>query len=274
MLSSDSPFVSSVLGLALIGLIFVKKDYLLELKDKLVGGEKARIKDAHGAVLKRKHSGTRASTVAWYERKHNSSEMPKSEDEKPEKSNLVQQNSDDVPKRKHSGSRASTVAYYERKRSNGESPHDLVVKSWAKVKGLNNYEAIAGEMLFRRIFEINPDATVFFSFASTSGEDIYKNELFHRHANAVISTVTAAVDLLKSGDMETLVAVLKDLGRRHSLKNLELEESHYDLVGQALLDTLGKALGGGFSPDVKEAWVGVYGVITEQMMLGASEHKE
>ena len=124
MLSSDSLFVSSVLGLALIGLIFAKKDYILELKDKLLGGGEERTKGAHGDVLKRKHSGTRASTVAWYERKRSNSEMPNCADEKPEKSNLVKQNPDDVPKRKHSGSRASTIAYYERKRSSGESPHD------------------------------------------------------------------------------------------------------------------------------------------------------
>lgn len=149
-----------------------------------------------------------------------------------------------------------------------------VVDSWEIIKAIPNYETVAGELLFRRIFEINPDATDFFHFASSgSGDDIYKNELFHRHADAVISTVTAAVDLLKSDDMETLVTVLQDLGARHVRKSLDLEKAHYDLVGQALLDTLAKALGEAFSPEVKESWLGVYGVITEHMMLGALEEK-
>jgi hemoglobin-like flavoprotein len=36
---------------------------------------------------------------------------------------------------------------------------------------------------------------------------------------------------------------------------------------------LEKALAEAFTPKVKEAWVGVYGVIAEQMMLGAADSK-
>ena len=127
-------------------------------------------------------------------------------------------------------------------------------------------------MLFRRIFELNADATGMFQFAEGYGagdEEMYKNEAFIKHATGVVATVTAAVELLKAGDMDKLVAVLKDLGARHA--KLNLAQAHFDLVGQSLLDTLEKALGAGFSPNVKAAWVGVYGVITEQMMAGAKE---
>ena len=34
------------------------------------------------------------------------------------------------------------------------------------------------------------------------------------------------------------------------------------------MDTLAKALGNDFTPEVKEAWVGVYGVISEHMIAG------
>jgi hemoglobin-like flavoprotein len=82
--------------------------------------------------------------------------------------------------------------------------------------------------------------------------------------------VDVAVGLLEKDDMDTLVAALKELGTRHVSYDVKFE--HYPIVGQALLDTLEKALGDDFSPEVKEAWTGgVYGVITENMQAGAKE---
>ena len=84
--------------------------------------------------------------------------------------------------------------------------------------------------------------------------------------------VDVALELLAKNDMETLVAALKDLGARHVGYDVKFE--HYPIVGQALLNTLEKALGDDFTPEVKEAWGGVYGVITENMQAGATELTE
>ena len=109
-----------------------------------------------------------------------------------------------------------------------------------------------------------------FSFSVEKDEELlYKSKLFKGHAGAVIGTVDAAVGLLEKNDMDTLVAVLKDLGGKHV--EYGIVEAHYPVVGQALLDTLEKALGDAFTPEVKEAWAGVYGVIQEKMLEGASE---
>jgi hemoglobin-like flavoprotein len=51
-----------------------------------------------------------------------------------------------------------------------------------------------------------------------------------------------------------------------------LVEAHYTLVGESLLFTLEKALGAAFTSKVNESWVGVYKIISEQMMLGAQEY--
>jgi len=69
--------------------------------------------------------------------------------------------------------------------------------------------------------------------------------------------------------MEKLVEVLQGLGAKHA--HLKLEKAHYELVGNALVETLAAALGDAFTPETKEAWVGVYGVITENMMEGAAD---
>lgn len=72
--------------------------------------------------------------------------------------------------------------------------------------------------------------------------------------------------------MTTLVKILKELGAKHLSYGLQLEKAHYDLVGQALLDTLEKSLGTDvFTPDTKDAWSDVYRVIAEKMMEGAAE---
>ena len=101
-------------------------------------------------------------------------------------------------------------------------------------------------------------------------EEMYSSELFVKHSTAVVSTVTAAVGLLERGDMETLVTVLQDLGERHGA--FDLGQEHYDLVGSSLLYTLGLGLGDAFTTDMEKAWVGVYAIITEQMMVGAKEY--
>lgn len=121
-----------------------------------------------------------------------------------------------------------------------------------------------------RIFEIAPEADALFKFAANGvDDDMYKSQLFLVHARGVIRTVDAAVNLLGAGNMDKLVEVLKDLGARHA--TYDVKEVHYPIVGEALLDTLGKALGEGFTPEVKEAWTGVYGVIQDTMCQGAKE---
>lgn len=128
-----------------------------------------------------------------------------------------------------------------------------------------------------RIFEINPGASAFFKFTDgfeTTDEALYKQDVFKKHATGVIATVTAAVGLLEKGDMVTLVTALKELGAKHLAYGLNLEKAHYDLVGQALLDTLATALGDEFTDETKDAWVDVYAVIAGTMMQGAAEFEE
>lgn len=69
--------------------------------------------------------------------------------------------------------------------------------------------------------------------------------------------------------METLAQSLQKLGARHATYDVKYE--HFPIVGVALLDTLEKALGDEFTDEVKEAWTGVFGVVTEHMSSGMKE---
>lgn len=66
---------------------------------------------------------------------------------------------------------------------------------------------------------------------------------------------------------DVLSKALKGLGARH-VKYGALP-AHYPLVGNSLLKTLEQYAGNAWTTDVKEAWVGAYGAITELMLEGA-----
>ncbi|MEL7333335.1 MAG: globin family protein, partial [Cyanobacteria bacterium J06560_2] len=71
---------------------------------------------------------------------------------------------------------------------------------------------------------------------------------------------------------EVLSKSLKGLGARHV--NYGALPEHYPLVGNSLLKTLGQYAGDAWTPDLKEAWTGAYGAISELMLEGADYSKE
>eukprot|EP00173_Palmaria_palmata_P000445 Plantae.Rhodophyta-Palmaria_palmata.ctg12044.p1 GENE.Plantae.Rhodophyta-Palmaria_palmata.ctg12044~~Plantae.Rhodophyta-Palmaria_palmata.ctg12044.p1 ORF type:complete len:172 (-),score=28.34 Plantae.Rhodophyta-Palmaria_palmata.ctg12044:103-618(-) len=125
--------------------------------------------------------------------------------------------------------------------------------------------------LLDSIFTIAPEAYGLFQFRGNPkdgiSEETYKSEKFLKHARGVIGMVDTAVDLLEKDDMATLSEALQKLGARHV--GYKVEFVHYPIVGQALLQTLEAALADGWSDELKEAWTGVFGVITEHMQTGA-----
>ena len=63
--------------------------------------------------------------------------------------------------------------------------------------------------------------------------------------------------------LDRLGPVVEDLGRGHA--GFGVSDAHYETVGTALLWTLEKGLGSAFTPDVKDAWTTVYGVLASTM---------
>jgi len=66
---------------------------------------------------------------------------------------------------------------------------------------------------------------------------------------------------------EVLSKALKGLGARH-VKYGAIPE-HYPMVGNSLLKALEEYAGSAWTPELKEAWTGAYGAITELMLEGA-----
>ena len=81
-----------------------------------------------------------------------------------------------------------------------------------------------------------------------------------------MTTVGVAVGMLT--DVPKLLPVLEGLGAKH--KGYGVLPAHYDVVGQALLDTLALGLGEAFTPSLKAAWAEVYGIVSSTMIKGAA----
>ena len=124
----------------------------------------------------------------------------------------------------------------------------------------NSFAAIApiaddaAALFYRRLFELDPRLQAMFKGDMTE----QRKKLMHM--------LTLAVKGLNR--LEQLVPVVEDLGRRHV--GYGVEDRHYETVGEALLWTLEKGLGPAFTPETKEAWVTVYGLLATTMKAAAA----
>jgi len=104
-------------------------------------------------------------------------------------------------------------------------------------------------LFYRRLFELDPAVRRMFP------EDMAAQR------RKLAQMLTAAVKGLDH--LDRLVPVVQDLGRRHA--GYGVTEAHYDTVGGALLWTLEKGLGDAFTPETRDAWATVYGLLATVM---------
>jgi len=150
--------------------------------------------------------------------------------------------------------------------------------SWRTIRAIPDYEAVAGTILFKKIFELAPGAIGMYTFGpqfAPSGdddqikEDLYTSPLFLRHAKGVVQMLDAAINML-GPDMGPIEEALKGLGAKHV--NFGVLPPHYAIVGEALLYTLGAALGDGWTPKVQKGWEAIYDFVSTKMMDGAEQY--
>lgn len=70
-------------------------------------------------------------------------------------------------------------------------------------------------------------------------------------------------------DIELLTEINRDLGKRHV--RYGVTPAMYEFMGEALLYTLRKMLGDGFTPAVKEAWEIIYGELATDIKAACLE---
>ena len=113
----------------------------------------------------------------------------------------------------------------------------------------------AAALFYGRLFELDP-----------SLQRMFRGDMAEQRKK-LMQMLTAAVKGLDR--LEQLVPVVQDLGRRHATYGVE--DRHYETVGAALLWTLEKGLGHAFTPETREAWATVYGILATTMQDAARE---
>jgi hemoglobin-like flavoprotein len=129
----------------------------------------------------------------------------------------------------------------------------LVQESFEKVKPISD---AAAEMFYAKLFELDPELKPLFSSSDMKAQ-----------GNKLMTMIGIAVAGLSN--LESIVSAVEDLGKRHV--GYGVLDSHYDTVGAALLWTLEQGLGDDFTPEVKEAWATVYGILANTMKTAAAK---
>jgi len=123
----------------------------------------------------------------------------------------------------------------------------LVQTSFASVAPI---AGVAADLFYDRLFEIAPDV-----------RRMFPNDLAEQKKKLMTMLGTAVAGLSKP---DSLLPMVRALGARHAGYGVTAE--HFPPVGAALIWTLEKGLGEAFTPEVKAAWVEVYGVLSQTMI--------
>ena len=134
------------------------------------------------------------------------------------------------------------------------TPHQiqLVQSTWKQVIPISG---TAATIFYNRLFEIDPQLRGMFS------DDLTEQK---RKLMQMIGIAVAGLN-----DLATIVPAVQALGQRHV--SYGVKDEHYAVVGAALLWTLEAGLGPAFTPEVKNAWSEVYGVLAETMKSAAAK---
>lgn len=127
----------------------------------------------------------------------------------------------------------------------------LVQESFEKVLPIADQVA---DLFYGRLLHLDPSLTPLFP------SDMVEQKM------KLVATLKVAVNGLNKP--EALVPVLRDLGAKHL--GYGVEDSHYEIGGDALIWTLSQGLGDAFTDEVKAAWLFVYGFVADEMKAGAA----
>lgn len=122
----------------------------------------------------------------------------------------------------------------------------LVKDSWAHVEPISE---VAAALFYGRLFELDP-----------SLRHLFRGDMAEQ-GRKLMQTLTVVVRGLDK--LNDLLPAVELLGRRHGTYGVR--DAHYETVQQALLWTLERGLGDGFTPAVRDAWTEAYALVAAAM---------
>lgn len=128
----------------------------------------------------------------------------------------------------------------------------LIQETFAQVEPISE---TAAALFYDRLFILDP-----------SLRRLFKNDM-QDQGRKLMQMLAVAVRGLE--DLGRLVAAVRALGARHS--GYGVTAGHYSTVASALLWTLEQGLGDAFTPEARDAWTTVYGILAGTMLAGAAD---
>jgi hemoglobin-like flavoprotein len=127
----------------------------------------------------------------------------------------------------------------------------LVQTTFAKVAPIAEP---AAALFYQRLFELDP-----------SLKPLFKSDMAEQGKKLMQMIGVAVAGLDRPAE---LLPAVRLLGARHA--GYGVKDEHYDTVAAALVWTLEQGLGADFTPEVKNAWVTVYGLLSVTMKEAAA----
>ena len=123
----------------------------------------------------------------------------------------------------------------------------LVQESFEKVVPI---AGTAATLFYDRLFETTPEV-----------KSLFKGDM-EQQKLALMQTLGVVVKGLTAP--ETILPAVKSLAERH--KDYGVQPDHFTSVGASLLWTLEKGLGDAYTPEVNDAWVAAYTMLSGVMI--------
>jgi hemoglobin-like flavoprotein len=112
---------------------------------------------------------------------------------------------------------------------------------------------------YTRLFNVYPQT-----------QSLFADTDMQQQQAALMGAIAGVIAGIEKGD--NVVPALQRLGAKHASYNVKPE--HYSLVGIALIETFQQHLQDKFTPPIQQSWLEAYGVISDQMILGAERAKD
>lgn len=129
----------------------------------------------------------------------------------------------------------------------------LVKYSWSVVERID--PVVAGGIFYKRLFETAPYLKPMFS------------ESVPVQSKKLMAMITYVINRLDK--LDTILDDIKQLAKRHV--KYGVRDEHYEIVGSALLWTLEQALANLWTPEVKQAWITCYSLLSSAMLEATAD---
>lgn len=137
----------------------------------------------------------------------------------------------------------------------GFSEPDTILLVQSSFDRVSARSRVFGERFYAILFEANPEL-----------RPLFQNDLTAQ-TKMLVSMLSSIVKGLNR--MQETMGGLRELGKRH--RDYKIARTDYDKVLRALLRTLEEFLAEDLTPEIRHAWITVYGMIAETMIDAAED---